>query len=356
MLFGRSNRDVRRFKAQLDAPGDDQYVVAVHPERLLEIEPSGEYAEWELLSHGGRIGLFSLALNRQLAGCELPFELLPSRYELPVQSRRAGACLLDNFLQSGKTYFNDEKVRLLTDITLDSVTSTQTVRLEHTDYLSGLISGDATLKQVRSRRDGIVFDGISLVADEDDSLRAIADSDASNHVGCSSLAITADDRLVIVAQSATAAQYASQLMPSASGSASWSDLDGCTSFTGFLRRVMERELAEECGIPSKLIAHTQLIGYQRQLDRGGKPEFYGVSFLSCAFDELDANADVFTADIEGIDLAGAPLESLQEILDAFRDERQTSFSFSLYVNLAFLEHHLAEQPSAVNAWRSRLAR
>ena len=52
-------------------------------------------------------------------------------------------------------------------------------------------------------------------------------------------------------------------------------------FGAFLSRAMERELAEESHLPPSCFKETIVCGYIRLLNRGGKPDFFGITLLSC---------------------------------------------------------------------------
>lgn len=54
-----------------------------------------------------------------------------------------------------------------------------------------------------------------------------------------------------------------------------------TSFGAFLSRAMERELMEESHLSQAQIRKTVVCGYIRLLNRGGKPDFFGFTFLNC---------------------------------------------------------------------------
>lgn len=56
-------------------------------------------------------------------------------------------------------------------------------------------------------------------------------------------------------------------------------------FGAFLSRAMERELAEESHLPPSCFKETIVCGYIRLLNRGGKPDFFGITLLSCTKDE-----------------------------------------------------------------------
>ena len=52
-------------------------------------------------------------------------------------------------------------------------------------------------------------------------------------------------------------------------------------FRDFLACAMKRELCEETHIPHECVRSTRICGYARIFSRGGKPDFFGMTFLSC---------------------------------------------------------------------------
>lgn len=60
-----------------------------------------------------------------------------------------------------------------------------------------------------------------------------------------------------------------------------------TGFADFITYAMERELMEESHLKKEHIIKTCVCGYIRILDRGGKPDFFGITFLNCNEEEAD---------------------------------------------------------------------
>ncbi len=118
-------------------------------------------------------------------------------------------------------------------------------------------------------------------------LQDLHEADLCNGIGVSTLAITADRRLVLGQQTRRNVQSPGMLICTASGSCDYADLDAA-SLRRTVVRAMERELDEEClargrhGLPlpaGGLAAETRIVGFFRWLQRGGKPEFVGLSRL-----------------------------------------------------------------------------
>lgn len=296
---------------------------------------SGRYDSWSWLNFAGRWAIFSERLNAALAGgFDSRLSIRPDRYHLTEQVKPFAEGILAR--EEGKArIFNGDKLRLVGDFDV----TTDLIELQPTDYFSTLVSNDITGKMI-SAADGGRLAGIDLLAEEG-VIRDLAESPLSNHLGVSVLAITADDRMVILDQAEQAAHYPALLMPSGSGAVSPQDVEPGDTLVTLAERAMRREIREECGLPGEVIGRVRLTGFARQLDRGGKPELYGVAFLDHTFDELAAEKNLFIAGVESLDLAGAPISALPDILNLFREEWADTISFSLFSALAFFEQYLA---------------
>ncbi|MFD0490065.1 hypothetical protein ACFQ0O_26935 [Saccharopolyspora spinosporotrichia] len=81
---------------------------------------------------------------------------------------------------------------------------------------------------------------------------------------------------------------------------------------------MERELREETGLPAEALAGTELTGFARWMERGAKPEFFGVTRLSVSSAEVRGTrakgAELLYS--EGVDAVGIDLAALGEELRA----------------------------------------
>jgi len=144
------------------------------------------------------------------------------------------------------------------------------------------------------------------------TFRGYGDSENSNQVGVSTLAITRDGWLVLTDQLDAVVESAGRLAPSGSGSLDWSDLpEGAenTEFWSWLLKASTRELREELGIEPSMLSlwkrlrnrqkirwmnsvsvESVLIGFAGFLHRGGKPDFFFLARLGCSINELRTRA------------------------------------------------------------------
>lgn len=110
-------------------------------------------------------------------------------------------------------------------------------------------------------------------------IRAFDESLMNNHIGVSTLAVSKDGYAVLLRHNNRSAMFVNKLLPSGSGSVDYSDMKGQSDFRRCITRAAERELREETSIPKKMIVSSRVIGFYRDLNRGGKPEFCCLSLL-----------------------------------------------------------------------------
>lgn len=117
-----------------------------------------------------------------------------------------------------------------------------------------------------------------------DPIRTLGNSDFSDHIGVSTLLLTRDGYVFIFRQAGNAGYNANYYMPTGSGSMDFADFIPGEDMREIIIRGAEREMAEESSLKKLLgetefsnVIKTSVIGYYRDLERGGKPEFCCVS-------------------------------------------------------------------------------
>ncbi len=123
--------------------------------------------------------------------------------------------------------------------------------------------------------------------DNDGQLFDLDYSSCANYIGASTIAITKDDYIIIGQQGDHSKANPGRYAPSGSGSVNYSDLKVSRNFNSLLINAMEREFSEEnnCS-PEKDSIKTILIGYCRLIERGGKPDFFGITRINKNLSEL----------------------------------------------------------------------
>jgi len=228
------------------------------------------------------------AIDRALAGGGLVSELAGKAYRLP-ESLEASAPYVLAACNHGRLVFNGAVVGMRGD-PLPPVSGAATVvGLHVARFFDSQCSNDLCALRITHRRTGEEFDPRStLLADARGHLRTLAESMLADAVGVSTLAVTADGALVLVRQSRHNAASPMLLAASGSGSLEPRDLRGSSSgaLQDVLRRGMQRELCEETGIRPDEIRNTTVAGFARWLERGAKPEFFGLTELSATVHDL----------------------------------------------------------------------
>ena len=156
-------------------------------------------------------------------------------------------------------------------------------------YVDGLCTSELSWRRFRDRRTRReLYDGLGWFV-RNGRLRDLGAGGCADILGVSTLAFTADDRLLLRRQPDDAEQSPGLWAPSGSGSC---DLEALRPDDDDLavvaRREMERELVEECAVPWVAVVATRLVGFARLLHRGGKPELLGVTRLSLRAAEVAA--------------------------------------------------------------------
>lgn len=194
--------------------------------------------------------------------------------------------LLREFTRKSPVLFNARKIRLASDVLVDDASNLLPVPVQPTHYFDTLSTNDSLPVRLVSHKSRLeVFSGHEICFPRQ-TIPSCEESACSNHFGASTLAVTADDYLVITEQGYRSNIARGQLMPSGSGSADWKDLESSADLQELVRRVAMRELLEECGLAPAEVAWLRIVGYGRLLARGGLPQFFCLARLNCSFGDI----------------------------------------------------------------------
>lgn len=282
------------------------------------------------------------ATNARVAGTAIVAEavLAEHSYALPSSladiapaalrlDRASNDLILDPNKRRLPIRFNGHVLRLATEPTLETL-QTGDLRFERVRYFDGEVSNELW------RFDTIEKDEVltpsdrefgspvkSYVLDRSDRIKSLEHASAANIVGISIMAVTSDEHLVFVRQTAQNSIAPQALAASGSGSLELRDFDVDLGggpaeilpiaqeherptiaqrrmaaraardetelpFARVLLRGMLREMAEESGLrPDQIMEDSaRVTGYFRWIERAMKPEFVGIVRLNCAADEL----------------------------------------------------------------------
>lgn len=343
ILFWKDTSDINRAEKDL-------YEVKISSDRLKSLEKSSKYNNYKLVNFHERYAIYSSEVNQLLGNKNLEFEFESKNFQMDQVARSIAPLAVRTAFKTGRILFNSSKVRLKSDLSTNEILFGNKVLLQSTNYFSGICTNEMICKEVWSRRTKVqIFDGLSFMSNNQ-ILLDLSESKCSNHIGASTLAFTNDGKLIITVQSAESAQSAGLLAPSGSGSADIEDLKNTSNnFQNFITNAMERELIEECGLTGDTdrLVKTHLIGFARLLNRGGKPEFFGVSFLDVPFESLKITGKeaVFIANIMEIRINQTNIPEFKSALNRFRREQKGRFSFLLQLHLQFLADYIELSPN-----------
>lgn len=232
--------------------------------------------------------LVSDAIDQTIAGQDLMAELDEEPYRLP-RTLKASAPYVLPVCNHGRLVFNGKIIGMHGDPLPPGIYPVPPIRLHVARFFDGQCSNEMCTLRITHRDTGDEFDPRrNLLTNANGHLRSLAESELADGIGISTVAITTDEALVVTRQ--TSRNIASPLLlaPSGSGSLDTRDLEPnkIEVLQDVVARGMERELSEETGIQPDEVRETKVVGFARWLERGARPEFFGVTSLSVAEKDL----------------------------------------------------------------------
>jgi ADP-ribose pyrophosphatase YjhB (NUDIX family) len=293
---------------------DYEFTTIAAPFPTGSIPPPGAYPDPVYLHVPGRgTALVSDPIDQAIAATEITAQLDDETYRLPKDLKGSAPYVLP-VRNHGRLVFNGKIIGMRGD-PLPPVTSPASaaqppsrppIRLHVARFFDAQCSNEMCTLRIAHRETGEEFDPrIALLTNANGYLRTLAESTLADCVGISTIAFTADGQLVLTRQTSRNIASALLLAPSGSGSLDPRDLGPASNGAGprqpetlqeIVRRGMERELREETGIRLDEIRHTEVIGFARWLERGAKPEFFGITELSATADDIADRRRHLTSD------------------------------------------------------------
>jgi hypothetical protein len=244
---------------------------------------------------------------------------------------------------SGKKIFDAPKIRIANDPVPGSPVS-----IERTTYFNGLVTNELCLKTYRPC-DGLEIDGTDK-AFPLATIPRLSRSRMSNHLGVSTLAFDEDGKMILCVTGSASAVSAGKISASASGSVDQEDIEGAETLTDAAIASINRELTEEVGLTEDIVVQTRIIAFLRNLERGGKPEFVGVSKILTKFSEAaTVVSDVEQGFIDGhmvLDVAVLGIDGVSE----WMAKNQSRTSYALRSSWEFFCLEYARPGSRLSAW------
>ncbi|HEY0637989.1 MAG TPA: hypothetical protein VGD67_10105 [Pseudonocardiaceae bacterium] len=331
-------RDARHFRRRWSAY-DFTGIAAPFP--VHEVPPPAAYPDARYVVVPGRgSGLVSDVVDATLDAGGLRVLLGDEAYRLPARLRATAPYVL-RARHRGRLLFNGPVIGMRDDPLVRPGGDPSVVRLHRARFFDGQCSNELCTVRIRHRETGRVHDvrRTDLVSTSG-VLRSLSESELADLVGVSTMALTVDGRFVVVRQSDRNSASPLLLAPSGSGSLEPRDLappagGGAPPLRDVLVRGMERELCEETGIAAGDVVRTRVVGFARWMERGAKPEFFGLTELSVTAsalrfaplgsDERVYSSGVFTVPVDlaavGADLGrGIALERLPSLPEELRED------------------------------------
>lgn len=222
-------------------------------------------------------------------GSRIQFIHIKRKYELPDDVKQLVPVIMEGAFRNSSLIFNGKLLRQASHINSND----KRVILQPAKYFTGQCSHEIVYKDFILPGDiGVSFTGQHLLSNEENKILDMDYSPSANFLGASTIVLTKDMRLIIGKQADYSKANKGRFAPSGSGSVDYTDIkkackyynkkEDKLSFNEVLQYAMEREFCEECNYQlnsSKKKMSTLIIGYARLLERGGKPDYFGISYL-----------------------------------------------------------------------------
>ncbi|MEU7785080.1 hypothetical protein [Amycolatopsis sp. NPDC049159] len=263
-----------------------EFTAIAAPFPAAELPPPSAYPEAAYLAVPARgTALVSAAIDRELWEERHTIDVAEQPYRLPPSLKATAPHVLP-LRARGRLLFNGPVVGMRGDPLPATGARPAPIRLHRARFFDAVCSNELGTLRITRTDTGEEYDlRKAELTDSAGALRELSGSALADHVGVSTVAFTTDGKLVTVRQSALNAVSGLLLAPSGSGSLEPRDLrtpDGGArqALHTAVRAGMERELCEESGLTPADIRSTKVTGFARWMDRGAKPEFFGLTELA----------------------------------------------------------------------------
>lgn len=182
---------------------------------------------------------------------------------------------LNEELHRVNSFYNEKKLCMSSEVCL--VNNEWMVRLCEGEYYDSFLTNSVFNRYLKEKKSGIeifpIYNAKNYV------IPLLHDSRLNNHIGVSTLILSSDDKTYLLRQNSLAVENREKVVPTGSGSVDYSDAEGLHDLRQIISKAAERELREETTFDSEaerrngVNVETTIIGYYRDLSRGGKPEF-----------------------------------------------------------------------------------
>jgi len=172
-----------------------------------------------------------------------------------------------------------------------------------------------------------------------EEIQLLERSKMSDHIGVSTLLRASDGKICLPVQVKDAAYNSRKVVPTGSGSVDYDDAKGTKDLRQIIIRAAERELKEETLFDAQewrdkqINVQTRIIGFYRDLSRGGKPEFCCVTDVPLPSEQIPIHPQKLEQ-YERFNDFYKIKECLEEKLQIFKE---FAISDTLRANLYFLK-------------------
>ncbi|MGW3961662.1 hypothetical protein ACWED2_17700 [Amycolatopsis sp. NPDC005003] len=263
-----------------------EFTTIAAPFPTAELPPPPAYPEAAYLAVPARgTALVSAAIDRDLWQERHTIDVAEERYRLPPSLKATAPHVLP-LRARGRLLFNGPIVGMRGDPLPAAGARPAPIRLHRARFFDAVCSNELAALRITRTETGEEYDlRKAELTDSAGALRELGSSTLADLVGVSTVAFTTDGKLVTVRQSPLNSVSGLLLAPSGSGSLEPRDLrtpdGGPRRFLHTaVRAGMERELCEESGLTPEDVRETKVVGFARWMERGAKPEFFGLTALS----------------------------------------------------------------------------
>ncbi len=232
--------------------------------------------------------------NLLRSGVQIPCNHMKCGFSLPEEVRDLVPAIVNDVFGNSAAVSDGKLLRQASHIEIQQ----PRVLLQSVHYLQGKCTHEIVYKKfIAPDKIGLAFDGKKLLMDQDNTLYDLTCSPNGNFLGATTLVITRH-HILITKQGAFSDANKERFAPSGSGSVKYSDVKKARKyykksdrkeknavkhpFNDILRYAMEREFCEECHYRMhdiKKHMSTMLVGYVRLMEKGGKPDYFGITYL-----------------------------------------------------------------------------
>jgi len=291
--LGAFLRDVHEIRRRW---ADFEFNAIAAPFPIAVIPPPSAYPSSQYLYVPNRgTALLSDPIDEVVTGQQLDARLDEEPYRLPKLLKSSAPYVLRE-ARRGRVLFNGEIIGMHGDPLPPGPTPPPPIKIHIARFFDAQCSNEMCNLQITHRSRNEDFDPrTELLVNANGQLNTLAESTLADCIGISTIAFTTDNELVVTRQTSRNMASPRLLAPSGSGSLDLRDLSPASDGKGFqplqslqdiVRHGMQRELCEETGIRPDEIVGTKVIGFARWLERGAKPEFFGVTELRVSAEDL----------------------------------------------------------------------